>query len=378
MAAAVAVAVLCGSIAAAQPAPPSFEPQAAADPDDWPQRKFDAAATAFNAAETKIGAGNVANLKEKWRKPLTSGVDGAPVVAAGRLYVASGTKLLALDLKKGRTVWTRDFEFAYVEGAPAVANGLVFTTNGDRYLYALDAANGKQKWRAPLPASAFKGEPVVSGGVVYVGCSDHKLYAFSVKKGNQLWATDLRDSRPSSPAVAQSGVFSMTPDGVLHKLDRKSGKELWYKKAGILSVGTPAVVGGAVYVGAAPNVSAFDASTGDLLWSTETAGTAMSPAFADGVVVTAANSGHVYAMDPATGVVIWDVDVDAYSDVSVANGVVYVASISGALLALELKTGLLKWSKQTGKPLALPATISRGEVYFGSGDLSLYALKLRK
>src|SRR5690242_8312685 len=57
-----------------------------------------------------------------------------------------------------------------IEGAVAIADGVVYVGCYDEYLYALDLATGKEKWK--YKAGPIKASPAVRGGAVYVGNSD--------------------------------------------------------------------------------------------------------------------------------------------------------------------------------------------------------------
>src|SRR5688572_10690391 len=68
-----------------------------------------------------------------------------------------------------------------VEGAPAVAGGVVYVGSLDKHLYALDLATGKQKWKVKL--GPFKASPSVKGDRVYIGDLDGKFYCVAAADG---------------------------------------------------------------------------------------------------------------------------------------------------------------------------------------------------
>jgi len=99
------------------------------------------------------------------------------------------------------------------------------------------------------------------------------------------------------------------------------------------------VANGTVYVGGGFNLNAFNAATGELLWSAPTGFTIdSSPAVANGVVYVGSYDNYVYAFDAATGQLIWRAPTGFYveSSPAVANGVVYVGSDDGNLYAFGL------------------------------------------
>ncbi len=79
-----------------------------------------------------------------------------------------------MGARSGDRKWSLEtgaFEWA----APVWADGTVYATSEDGFLYALDEATGTQRWRFPI-GEAKGSSPAVVGGVVYVGTSDG-LYA---------------------------------------------------------------------------------------------------------------------------------------------------------------------------------------------------------
>ena len=116
---------------------------------------------------------------------------------------------------------------------------------------------------------------------------------------------------------------------------------------------------GRVFVGSRDDhkVYAFDAVTGNTLWTATTSDWVQtSPAVNNGVVYIGNNSGNVYAYNAETGGLIWQSPVApgfAFgSSPTVANGVLYIASaldasathFDGKLYALDAATGQVLFS----------------------------------
>lgn len=140
----------------------------------------------------------------------------------------------------------------------------------------------------------------------------------------------------------------------------------------------PAVVDGVVYVsGSAGNLSAFDAATGEELWSTRHQGSASAPAVADGFVVVGGGEG-LFAFDAATGEQRWHYVPNPEpvgelppgivdSSPVIVDGIIYVGDGPiGGLFAVDLATGELRWRFETegGSPSS-PAVVD-GVVYIAS------------
>jgi alcohol dehydrogenase (cytochrome c) len=107
------------------------------------------------------------------RSPEQTAKGGVDINFSGLLPRAGAdgksSRLAAVDLKTGRTVWMRRQRAPVASAMLVTAGGLVFTGDRDRYFRALDEATGKVLWQTRLNAapSAF---PITftAGGRQYV------------------------------------------------------------------------------------------------------------------------------------------------------------------------------------------------------------------
>ncbi|WP_231337711.1 pyrroloquinoline quinone-dependent dehydrogenase [Paraburkholderia sprentiae] len=134
-----------------------------------------------------------------------------------------------------------------LETSPLVVNGVMFLTTSFDHVYAIDAATGRELWHYQHklgPVTAFCCGPTNHGVAIYgdklfMGTLDAKLIALDAGTGKLLWETEVGD-----PELGYSE--KMAPIVV-------DGKVL---------IGT----NGGEY-GVRGFVKAFDASTGQLLWT---------------------------------------------------------------------------------------------------------------
>src|SRR4029453_13618629 len=162
---------------------------------------------------------------------------------------------------------------------------------------------------------------------------------------------------------------------------------------------SPAVENGRVFVGPRDEhkVYAFDAVTGNTLWTATTSDWVQtSPAVNNGVVYIGNNSGNVYAYNAVTGGLIWQSPVApglAFGrSPTVAKGVLYIASainasataFDGKLFALDAATGQVLFSDFVSENVegesrwvnASP-TVDNGVVYipnYGDGTVAAFGL----
>jgi len=153
-----------------------------------------------------------------------------------------------------------------METSPIVVDGIMYVTTAFSHAYALDAKTGAQIWHYKHnmgPITTFCCGPnnrgvAVYGDMVYLGTLDAKLVALDAKTGKVVWEQQIAD-----PELGYSET--MAPTAV-------NGKIL---------IGT----NGGEY-GVRGFVKAYDAKSGDLLWTFHT---------------TAENSVGVWATHDATG-----------------------------------------------------------------------------
>jgi len=134
-------------------------------------------------------------------------------------------------------------------------------------------------------------QPLVVDGVMYVTASYSRIFAVDAKTGEKLWQYEAQlpdaimpccDVINRGAAIYGDLVYFGTLDAKLIALDRKTGKVVWKKtvedyKAGYSITAAPIVVKGKVITGVAGGefgvigkVEAYDAVTGELVWSRPT------------------------------------------------------------------------------------------------------------
>ncbi len=152
------------------------------------------------------------------------------------------------NVTKLRPAWIFQMEVKEsLETTPIVVNGIMYVTSAFNHVYALDARTGEQIWHYKHkmgPVTVYCCGPnnrgvAVYGDMVYMGTLDAKLVALDAKSGKLIWEKQIAD-----PELGYSET--MAPTAV-------NGKIL---------IGT----NGGEY-GIRGFVKAFDAKSGDLLWT---------------------------------------------------------------------------------------------------------------
>ncbi|HEX9037993.1 MAG TPA: PQQ-binding-like beta-propeller repeat protein [Ktedonobacterales bacterium] len=204
--------------------------------------------------------------------------------------------------------------------------------------------------------------------------------ALNAQTGAPRWKT-ATGGTGGTPAVVGGAVYLATEDGSIWALDAASGKPRWSftRSAGVGSQygfdGYATVSGVNVFVSSDGGaVYALDISTGRQRWvrTWPHAGDTIyaAPAVDAGLVFVPVGGpdGGGYALNAATGAIVWQVShVEGFDALPlVANGVVYFASQApGTLVALDEKSGAPRW--QTGSSGVNAAPVTDGNLIIVAG-----------
>ena len=211
------------------------------------------------------------NGVELWTFETGYPVQGAPLVVADRVFIATYGEIYALNLQSGEPVWnveTGNTEDAYV-GAPAYEDGVIYA-GGGKTLFALDSQTGQEVWRVEKE-EMFLGL-AVANDTVYAGNWDRTFYAYNRLTGEELWTFQGQNEIWSFPAVMGTTVYAGNQTEV-YAFDAKTGEVLWTFAADGPFVSEPLIADGVLYfsdgnhqVRRAPlHLYALDANTGNLL-----------------------------------------------------------------------------------------------------------------
>jgi eukaryotic-like serine/threonine-protein kinase len=293
---------------------------------------------------------------------------------------------------------------AAVASTPAVANGLVFVNGNDGRFRALRATDGRLIWSFASGASVplkwgyesgeiYTSSPVVDGNTAVFGSQDGHVYALDTRSGRERWRFRTGGRVYASPAISAGTVYAADQAGSVFALALTSGRLLWQfaTEGTLLNSGdwgfdrttvqsSPAVAGGAVYVGARDGfLYAIDRATGAQRWRHDhkVSWVNTSPAVSDGLVYAGSSDGQfVQAVDTATGEERWRAKTSGivWASPAVDNALVYVGEGSGTMYALDKRTGQEAWRYRVGQRIFSSALVDNGRLYFGSDDGGIYAV----
>ncbi|PYR50400.1 MAG: pyrrolo-quinoline quinone [Acidobacteria bacterium] len=215
-----------------------------------------------------------------WRTPVKAGYAG-PAVANGRVFITDYTesarlrgneRVLALDEKTGKILWTRQWPVFYgalsynwaigPRATPTVDGDRVYVIGATGVLLCLNVATGEIIWqkdyvkdyKTDVPIWGITGAPLVDGQklICLVGGENNaKVVAFDKMTGKEIWRALPSDGEPgyAQPIIFTAGgtrQLIIWHPKALASLDPESGKQYWAFPMDVnmgLTVATPVLSG---------------------------------------------------------------------------------------------------------------------------------------
>lgn len=310
-------------------------------------------AAGANGTVSKIDATNGQTL---WSIKL-AGYLSAGVGSDGTLTSVAGPQgqvyLLGPD---GKLLWQASAEGEIIT-PPLVGNGYVVVRTIDGRVIAFKADTGEQKWiyrsRAlPLNLRTTLGMIFVGHNAVLTGFPGGTLAALNLETGDPFWQTAV--SYPSgvtevervndvagAPVLVGAGACAVTYQGRIGCFNVENGQPIWTDP--FSSYGGVAQDGR--IVASADDfsiISAFEASTGKKLWSTDTlrSRAVTAPVLLGDTIVVGDYKGYVHFLSRDTGAFVARVKTDSKGITAapvVADNLLIVQSRSGDIYAYRSK-----------------------------------------
>ena len=196
---------------------------------NWSVPGFSPQRTGFNPYENVLNPGNVGGLQLKWVFDSGGFSVSWPVEANGVVYFCEQTSgVYALDAITGAVLWRQGTCNSRMP--PVFNNGVLYVSQQiENGLQALDARTGAPLWTYMTDGGVYEGAPVVANGVVYVTSSSYTIYAINARTGAKLWSV-LNDFVDSSTTPVANGILYVTTgynESNVVAMDAATGASLW-------------------------------------------------------------------------------------------------------------------------------------------------------
>ena len=188
-----------------------------------------------------IAAFRVEDGAELWRVELAA--DHALAVDEGRVFVASGEAIHALDAATGRVAWRQPT--GVISAPPLVYQGWIVTGTASD-VAARRAGDGTVVWQQPH--GALKARPAIDGDTLYLPLADARVKAVDLTSGALKWERALGGA-PSQIAALAGRLYVGSGDRYFYCLDAEDGDVEW-RRADAAVIGRPAIDADRVYFAA--------------------------------------------------------------------------------------------------------------------------------
>jgi alcohol dehydrogenase (cytochrome c) len=201
---------------------------------DWVYVDHDLAGTRYSHLK-QITTKNVAQLVKacEYTFPDKEPSQTAPIVSEGRMYLTTAHYTVAVDGADCRVIWSSTYtphehEPAMTHRGAALADGKVIRGTSDGFLLALDVRDGHTVWSRqiadPKEGYFISMAPLVHGDLIYIGPAGAEtaaqgwVAAFRVRDGEQVWRFNI------VPKDGEPGAETWGPDPASRK---HGGGNLW-------------------------------------------------------------------------------------------------------------------------------------------------------
>lgn len=290
-----------------------------------------------------------------------------------KLYFGSDDgHIYSLSTHDGTVIWKFNTGDAVTASPLLTSENTIYCGSQNGQFYALDAVDGTMLYEVSLKGPIWSSAALNShSGTVYVGSlseDEDNFYALRAKDGFQVWSYRAQYGVWSSPRITSDGktVVFGDQDGCLHALDADNGNERWKLETKGATVDSSVAISEdsrTIFVGTGKSgLLAADLVTGQLKWSVEFPDEIVSsPLLHDGVLYFGVGNGEVVALSASDEKeILWRFRTGESVMASPAlssKGFLYIGSVDHTIYALNSKTGSVQWTHKTYGPVVATATI---------------------
>ena len=341
------------------------------------------------------------NVNKAWsinvdmNKKISGYLHLTPAFSDKVVFVAGNTgSVEAINDLNGDVIWQTKTD-APISSGIAVNNKYIFFGTNDAKVFALDKQNGKIKWQQDVIGEVLSC-PTANAQIVIVKTSTGNLQALNAEDGKEIWSYKMQNPSlilrgSSSPQINKNSVISGFATGEIVSFDIKEGNSLWQQQVSepegsfmiermVDIVADPVIMNNVVYVVAYQgDISAINASNGNVIWQKQLASTAGLTVDNNNVYVTTSDD-KVLALNKNNGEKIWQQDTFGYRGLTapaILHGlhnnmnVLVVADMEGYVHLLNMQNGsIVGRTKVSGKVYTNPISYGNAVyVYSVNGDL---------
>ena len=232
----------------------------------------------------------------------------------------------------------------------------------DDVILCLDAKTGSIVWEFKTPGSpsgrSSSSTPCISEGKVYAALSDH-IYCADAATGKEIWRAPLTGKKGPASSPLASGGRVFLQQNLLTAFDANTGEELWSNEEVKGANQSPAIWKNIVLCNSSGELCGVDSQTGETLWKVDGGGDGTPVVSGDYVVVSSRKEGKniiAYELGEGSPRGLWAKGFLARrygSSPVIHEGHVYHLG-SERHICIELTTGEIAWERDASSSISSP------------------------
>lgn len=271
----------------------------------------------------------------------------------------------------GEVAWKVD---AKAHGAPFAARRNLWVRS-QKSVTPLSEKSGELGEAVDLGATATS--PIVAAGSRLFFGAGRSVRVVDVSDGEQAWKSTTGATAGAEPVVTDGTVLVSAKE--LYAFDASTGDEIWSYSAEGDFFGPPSVVGSEVFVAdTRGGVHSVDLNTGQAVWTLETGDSFQGAAVAASseMIVIGGQSGYVWGIFAETGRERWRFSTGGVVAVGVAfdGQTAWVGTEAGEVVAINTRTGQERWRRGELAAIVTAPRLAAGRLYVGCDDGAIVAL----
>ncbi|WP_409417362.1 PQQ-binding-like beta-propeller repeat protein [Flavobacterium sp. PS2] len=194
---------------------------------------FDKRSLYFTNSIGEIQSVNLKNKTLNWKIETGNAIYFSPIIAKNNLVIGTiEGNLLGFNTESGKQKWKIPVGGVLV-GSPIVENNKIYTASSTAFI-CIDVVSGQVIWKNNLPQSYSQGTPLIQGDKIIFGAWDANVYCLNKNTGALIWRWNngntnqlLYSAGNVNVVSSKSRLYFVTPERFLTILDIETGKTLF-------------------------------------------------------------------------------------------------------------------------------------------------------